>query len=67
MKQILYVLIAADNKYWAGSTKGIEWWATYFTEAKVFTNQELAQKELKSKGVRAKIHKIIIEPILIES
>lgn len=67
MKQILYVLIASDNTYWAGLTKGVEWWATYFTEAKVYTNRELAEKELNRLNIRAKIHKILIDPILVES
>lgn len=67
MRQILYVLIASDNSYWAGSSGSSEWWATYFTEAKVYTNRELAEKELKRLNIRAKIYKVLIDPQPIES
>ena len=66
MKQYLYVLIADDKKYWAGITKGIEWWATYFMDAKVFINQALAQRELDKTKIKAQIHRVFINPEILK-
>lgn len=68
MKQYLYVLINnKDNTYWAGISHSgkSECWATYFTEAKVFVRKILAEKELNSKNIDAKVYQILIEPKLI--
>lgn len=56
MNQVLYVILDSFGHYWAGDT----WWATYFTEAKYFTNIRLAEKE--NLVVKGNIHKIIINP-----
>jgi len=62
MKQYLYVLIDSDKKYWAGMIEGIEWWAIYFMDSKVFTNQTLAQRELNKHKIKAKIYRVLINP-----
>lgn len=56
--QYLYVILDQDNRF-LNDLDGV-WWATYFTEAKVFENLALAERV--NERINGKIHKVIIKP-----
>ena len=51
MIQIVYVIMNEDSRYFNGfDIYGCYMWATYFQDAKLFTNRPLAEKANKTVG-----------------
>lgn len=61
--QILYVIINDEGKYYNSQVDNHIYWATYFGEAKQFTNK--TQAERANCNIGEKIYKVRIAPELL--